>query len=84
MDIVISKDGICTLTNVVIVNPIQTNLLSKSRAIQGFVAFDAAQTKKKSYYNRQPISQFLPLAIEVFGCLQKQINVFLHDYANAI
>jgi hypothetical protein len=31
-----------------------------------------------------PINQFLPLTIEVFGCLNKHYNVFLHDYANAI
>jgi hypothetical protein len=26
----------------------------------------------------------LPLEIEVFGCLHKHVDVFLHDRANAI
>ncbi len=30
------------------------------------------------------IDQFLPLAIEMFGCLHKHVDVFLHDYANTI
>ncbi len=50
----------------------------------GFVAFDATQANKTSYPNRHPTNQFLPLAIEVFGCLHKHADVFLHDYANAI
>jgi len=33
---------------------------------------------------KHPIGQFLPLTIEVFGCLNKQANVFLHDCANAM
>jgi len=36
-----------------------------------------------SYRNQHPINQFLPLAIEVFGCLHKHVNVFLHDCVNA-
>jgi hypothetical protein len=35
--------------------------------------------KKKSYCNQHPTDQFLPLAIGVFGYLQKQIDVFSHD-----
>jgi hypothetical protein len=45
---------------------------------------DAIQTKKRTYYNRHPIDQILPLVIEVFGYLHKHAGVFLHDCANAI
>jgi hypothetical protein len=38
-----------------------------------------AQAKKRSYCD-----QSLPLAMEVFGFLQKQANVFLHNCVNAI
>jgi hypothetical protein len=79
-----TKDDICTLADVVILDPMQANLLPRSCATQGFVAFDVVQSKERSHYNRHPIEQFLPLTIEVFGCLHKQANVFLHDYANAI
>jgi hypothetical protein len=79
-----TKNGIPTLTKVIITNPIQVDLLFQSCATQGFVTSDVAQTKERSYCNRHPINQFFPLAIEVFGYLHKHVNVFLHDCANAI
>jgi hypothetical protein len=39
---------------------------------------------ERSYHNWHPTNQFLPFAIEVFGCLHKHANVFLHDCVNAI
>jgi hypothetical protein len=73
---VFTKDDICTLANVVIVSPTRADLFLHSCVIQRFVTFDLTQAKEKSFHNRHPIDQFLPLAIEVFVCL--------HDYANAI
>jgi hypothetical protein len=84
VNIVLTKDGIRTLIDVVIANPTQANLLHQSCATQGFATFDAAQAKERSYRNQHPTDQFLPLAIEVFGCLHTHVNVFLHNYANAI
>jgi hypothetical protein len=43
-----------------------------------------AQTKEQSYRNSHPTNQFLPLAMEIFGCLHKKVDVFLHNCANAI
>jgi len=60
------------------------NLLPQSCATQGFVTFDTTQTKERSYHNQRPTNQFFPLAIEVFGYLHKHVDVFLHDYINAI
>jgi hypothetical protein len=37
---VLTKDNICTLANVVIVDPTQIDLLPQSYIVQGFVAFD--------------------------------------------
>jgi hypothetical protein len=84
IDIVLTKDGICTLTNIVIVNPMSAYLLLWSCAIQGFVTFDVVQAKERSYCNQHPINQFLPLTIEIFGCLHKHVDVFLHDCVNVI
>jgi len=78
---VLTKYGIRTLAEVVIVDPTLVNLLPQSFTNQGFVALDATQPKKKSYCNRHPTNQFLPLVIEVFDCLHKHANVFLHNYA---
>jgi hypothetical protein len=66
-NIVLTRDDICTLVDIVIPNPTWANLFPWSCAIPGFATFDAIQTKEKSYRNRHPIHQFLPLAIEVFG-----------------
>jgi hypothetical protein len=80
----LTKNGIRTLVNIVIADPMQANLFSQSCATQGFATSKKTQTKNRSYHNQQPIDQFLPLAIEVFGCLHKHANVFVHNYANAI
>ncbi len=84
IDIVFTKDGICILTNIVIVDPMCANIFLRSFTTQRFVAFDVIQTKERNYYDQHPTDQFLSLAIEVFECLHKQANVFLHKCANAI
>ncbi len=78
------KGGIRTLANIVVINPKRVDLLPRSCATQGFITLNAAKAKEKNYCNRHPTNQFLPLAIEIFGCLHKHADVFLHDYANAI
>jgi hypothetical protein len=60
------------------------DLFPQPYTIQRFVASDATQTKEKNYCDWQPIDQFVPLVIKVFGCLHKQVDVFLHNCANAI
>ncbi len=80
----LTKNGIHILTNVVIANPTQAYLLSQSCATQRFTTSDVVQAKERSYWNQHPTYQFLPLAIKVFCCLHKHVNVFLHDCANAI
>jgi hypothetical protein len=84
VNIVLTKNGIWTLANIVIADPTQADLLPRSCTIQGLTTFDITQAKEKNYHNRHLIDQFLYLAIEVFGCLHKHANVFLHDCANAI
>jgi hypothetical protein len=71
-------------TNIIIVDPMRMDLLPWSCATKGFDASDTIQAKETSYCDQHPTNQFLPLAIEVFGCPHKQANVFLHNYANAI
>jgi hypothetical protein len=51
IDIVFTKDDTCTLTDVVIGDPTQADLLSQSNTIQGFATFDVTQAKEKSYCN---------------------------------
>jgi hypothetical protein len=82
--IVFTKDGIHTLLDIVIANPTWVDLLPQSCATQGFVAFDVAQVEEWRYCDQHLIDQFLPLAMEVFGCLHKHADVFLHNCAHAI
>jgi hypothetical protein len=51
VDIMLTKDGIHTLADVIIVDLIRTDLLPQSCAIQGFATFDVAETKERSYHN---------------------------------
>jgi hypothetical protein len=80
----LTKDGICTLVDVIIVDPMQVDLFPWSCTTQGFDVSNAAQAKEKNYHNGHPTDQFYPLTIEVFGCLHKHVDVFLHDYVNTI
>ncbi len=80
----LTKNGIRTLAKIVIVDPTRTYLLPQSCTTQGFATLNVAQAKERSYHNRHPIDQFLPLEIEVFDCLHKHADVVLHNCVNAI
>jgi hypothetical protein len=82
VDIVLNKDDIYTLVNVVVVDPKWTDLFPWSCTTQRFVTFDVVQ--EQNYCDWHPADQFLPLVVEVFRCLHKQVDVFLHNCANAI
>jgi hypothetical protein len=47
---VLTKNGICTLIDIVIADPMQVDLLPQSCTIQGFTTFDMAQAKEKNYH----------------------------------
>jgi hypothetical protein len=84
IDIVLTKDDIHTFIDVVITDPTWTNSLPRSCPTQGFIVFDVTQAKKQRYHEWHLSDQFLPLVMKIFGCLHKQVDVFLHNYANAI
>jgi hypothetical protein len=72
------------IANIVIADPTCVNLFLQFCTTQGFATFDAAQAKGKNYCDWHPANQFLPLAIEIFSCLHKHVDAFLHDCANVI
>jgi hypothetical protein len=84
VNIVLTKDDIHTLVDIIIVSLMWAYLLPWFCATQELDAFNVASAKERSYHDWHPINQFFPLAIEVLGYLHKQANVFLHDCANAI
>jgi hypothetical protein len=76
LNIVLTKDGICILIDIVISDPMHVDLLLQSCTTQGFADSNATQTKKNSYCDQHLTNQFFPLASEVFRCLHKQTNMF--------
>jgi hypothetical protein len=52
---VFTKNGIHSLVDVVIVDPMQAYLLPQSCATQGFVPFNMIQAKEKNYCDKHPI-----------------------------
>jgi hypothetical protein len=79
VDIVLLMDGICTLVNVIIVDPTRINFVSWVDISHGVLATIAAQMKEGIYCNCYPANMFFPLAIEVFGCFHQQSdNLFIN------
>jgi len=76
VDIIFIKDGICILVDIVIIDPMQTNLFLWSYATQRFATFDAIQTKEMSYHDRHPTDKFLPLAIENLDVYTNKLMCF--------
>jgi hypothetical protein len=75
VNIVLSIDGVRTLANVVIIDPIRVDLASRIVLSHGIVVTVVAQAKDGFYRDRFPTNMFLLLAIEVFECLHQQMNV---------
>jgi hypothetical protein len=76
IDILLTKDDIHTLVNIVIANPTWAYLLPRSWATQRFVTLNTTQAKERSYCDQHTIDQFLFLGIDVFGHLHKQVDIF--------
>jgi hypothetical protein len=79
VNIVFTKDGVYTLVNFITIKPTQVDILVQSYSIKVLIASKAIHTKERSYRDQHPT-----LAIEVFGYLNKQANVFLHDCVNVV
>jgi hypothetical protein len=52
---VLTKEGIHTLVDVVIVDPTQIDLLPQSYTIQRFVASNVIQAKERNYRSQHPL-----------------------------
>jgi hypothetical protein len=83
VNIVWSIDSICTLDDVVIVDPILTNLVSHVAFFHGVVMIVVAQMKEKLYHDCYPMDMFFPIIIEV-GCFHEQSNNFFGQWVNMV
>jgi hypothetical protein len=70
MDIVLTTNDTCTLTDIIIDNLTHANLVSRDISSKGIMAtMIIVQAKVVSYHNQHLEDDFIPLAIEIFGCL---------------
>jgi len=51
VNVLFTKNNICTLADVVIIDPMRMDLFPRSCATQRFVTFDTTQAKERSYHN---------------------------------
>jgi hypothetical protein len=77
-------DVVHTLANVVIIDPIQIDLVSLVVFSHGVVATIIIQGKDGLYCDWFPADMFSPLAIKVFGFLHQQAHGFFHRCANMV
>ncbi len=60
---------VCTLVDIVIVNPIQVDLVLQPIVLYGVGTIVVIQVNDDFYYNWLSVNMFFPLAIKVFECL---------------
>jgi hypothetical protein len=60
--------GVCTLVDVVIVDPIQVDLVSRVAISKQVVVMIVTQAQDKLYIDQHARDIFLPFVAEVFGC----------------
>jgi len=82
-DIVITKNSFWTLTNVVIINATCTNLVQRVSTMTMHAKIVATQDKVRSYTKWMLRNDFIPLAIETYGCLHFHFDSFLISCVHA-
>jgi hypothetical protein len=75
---VLSIDGVHTLVDVVIINPIEVDLVLQIVFSRGVVMTITTQMKDGFYCNQFLTYMFFPLVIKVFRSLHQQVDEFLH------
>jgi hypothetical protein len=66
---VLLANCVCTLVDIVIVNPIQVDLVLQPIVLYGVGTIVVIQVNDDFYYNWLSVNMFFPLAIKVFECL---------------
>jgi hypothetical protein len=72
------------LADMVIAYPIQVVLVFQAISFCRVATMVAAQVKEGLYHNWHLEDVFLPLVIEIFGCIHQQANNFLHQCASMV
>ncbi len=77
VDIVIIKDNFQTMADIVIADPTCLDLVKHASTMTMHVTIVTIQDKARSYTKWAPRDDFIPLAIETYGCLHPRFDSFL-------
>jgi len=77
VDILITKDGFQTLMDIVIVDLIRRNMVLQTSTTITHAMMMVVQKKTRSYVDRTPNDDFIPLVIETYGCFHFHFDSFL-------
>jgi hypothetical protein len=83
VDIVIIRDSLCTLVDVVIADLTHIDLVQHASTVISHVTIVAAQDKAQSYIEQRPRDDFIPLAIETYSCFHPRFDSFLTSCVHA-
>jgi hypothetical protein len=83
MDIVIARYKLWTLVNIIIVDLTHTNLVQWASTTTTHATIIIAQDKAQSYIEWAPRNDFIPLAIETYGCFHPHFDSFLSSCVHA-
>lgn len=72
------------LVDMVIANTIQVVLVFRAISFCRVATMVVAQVKEGLYHDWHSKDVFLPLVIEIFGCVHQQANNFLHQCVNMV
>jgi hypothetical protein len=84
MDILITKNNFQTLMNVIIVDLTHTDMVQRTSIMTTHVMMLVVQDKNTTYVKRALGDDFIPLAIEMYGCFHFHFDYFFIACAHTI
>jgi len=81
LDIIIIKNGCYILMDIVIVDLIRIYMVQWTLTMITHATRMVAYEKTQFYAKRTPRDDFIPLVIEIYGCLHSQFDSFMIVYA---
>jgi hypothetical protein len=67
--------------DIVVIDPIRTNMVQRASTATTHAMMIAYQKKTQSYVKQTPCNNFIPLAIDTYGCFHSRFDSFFTTYA---
>jgi len=84
VDILITKDNFWIVMDIVIADSICTNMVQQTSMMTTHVVMMVVHEKTRSYTEQAPSNDFIPLAIETYGCFHFHFYSYLIVCAHTI